>query len=571
MTMNVTMPEIEATVEVLTGEGEPFAVADIELDGETYPCFQYMPPSLREVYALSLKNGEQDFLVYKDERTSFVGAYKNMCALAAGMSARYNIQQGDKIVIAMRNYPEWIWAFMAITALGAIVVPLNAWWTGEELAYAIENCGAKLVICDEVRAERLQPHQDDLGIELILARCSGDGLHYDCHIDDLYDRSVGAVPPSVAITPEDDAIIFYTSGSTDYPKGVLSSHRGVMSTIFNWGVLATAIRVILEKKGENSDYPPANMLTTPLFHVTACHSMFLLSFVAGRKVVMIDKWDAGHVLSLIEKERITSFNGVPTMSMDMMLHPDFDKYDLSSLEDVSAGGAARPAEQVKLINQHFGLAAPAIGYGLTETNAMGALNSRQAYLDRPTSVGKPTKPLCHVQIMDEAGCVLPTGHVGEICMRGTAIFKEYWHNEKATEEAFFPHRWFRTGDLGYLDEEGYLFIVDRKKDIIIRGGENIACTEVEAAIDAIEGVREVCVFAVPDNRLGEVVGAAIYLKSGYEFTVKDIQMALKGHLADFKIPNFIWFHKEPLPRIATGKINRRGLRDHYREQIGPST
>lgn len=569
MTFNVSMEEIEATVKALTAEGQPYYVADVDLDGETYPCFQYMPPSLRELFGLALAtNAAKDFLVYNDERYTVQEGYKKMCALAKGFQEKYNIQKGDKIAIAMRNYPEWIWAFMTIVSVGGVAVPLNAWWTGEELDYALENSEAKIVFCDNSRAKRMQGLIDKLDLKLIGARKMDPAHKIDCHIDELYDESAGGTPPTVAIGLEDDATLLYTSGSTDYPKGVLSTHRNVLSTIFNWGVMATSIRLIREKKGQQLPYDPASMLTTPLFHVTACHSMFLLSFVAGRKVVMIDKWDPEMVLGLIEKERITNFTGVPTMSMDLMMHPDFDKYDLSSLEDVSAGGAARPVDQVRLINEKFGEAVPTIGYGLTETNAMGALNSRDEYLNRPASIGKPTKPLCDIKILNDAGDEVARGEVGEICVRATAVFKEYWKNPEATKAAFFPNRWFRTGDLGYMDEDDYVFIVDRIKDIIIRGGENIACTEVEAAIDGLGSVHEVCVFAVPDERLGEVVGAAIYLKKGTSITADELKLQLAPHLASFKIPEYIWFHEQPLPRIATGKLDRRGLRDHYKAAVG---
>jgi acyl-CoA synthetase (AMP-forming)/AMP-acid ligase II len=295
----------------------------------------------------------------------------------------------------------------------------------------------------------------------------------------------------------------------------------------------------------------------------------MLSLVIGRKMVIMHKWDAQEALRLIEQERITWFNGVPTMSAELQAAAETTSRDVSSLTEIMAGGAARPPDQVKKISGTFKKSAPGIGYGLTETNALGTVNAGALYIARPDSAGRVVPAVTQFRIVGEDGSALPAGARGELCIKSPANIVGYWNKPEATAEAFVEG-WFHTGDVAYLDEEGFLYIVDRIKDIIIRGGENISCLEVEAAIYAHPGVHEVAVFGLPDTRLGEIVGAAVVVRTGVELTADELRADLGKHLASFKIPARIWFRTEQLPRIASGKIFKRQIKAEYAAQLPAS-
>jgi long-chain acyl-CoA synthetase len=282
------------------------------------------------------------------------------------------------------------------------------------------------------------------------------------------------------VAPEDDATLLFTSGSTGGAKAALSTHRAVTTGVYAYATGLMVLKAILESEGR-APPPPRTLLSVPLFHVTGEVPVFLNSFVIGRGMVMMPKWDAGEALRLIEKEKITYFVGVPTMSLELMTHPDREKYDLSSLTDIAAGGAPRPVSHVERLKQTFDWAQPALGYGLTETNAVGCGNFWSNYAEKPGSTGRPQRPFVDLAIIGEDGSHLPAGERGEIGIKSAANFKCYWRDPESTRAAFTDDGYVRTGDVGYIDEDGYLFIVDRKKEIIIRGGENISSAEVEAA------------------------------------------------------------------------------------------
>ena len=321
---------------------------------------------------------------------------------------------------------------------------------------------------------------------------------------------------------------------------------------------------IKESEGESQANPPRTLVNVPLFHVTGEVPVLLNSFVIGRTMVLMPKWDPGEALRLIEQEKITYFVGVPTMSLELMQHPDRDKYDLSTLTDIAAGGAPRPVAHVKRLEDSFKGAQPALGYGLTETNAVGCGNFWSNYHDKPASTGRPHRPIVELAILGEGDRHLPAGERGEIGIRSAANIRGYWHDEAATRQAFTADHFLRTGDIGYLDEDNYLFIVDRKKDIIIRGGENISAQEVEAAIYTHPAVSEAAVFGVADERLGEVPAAVVYSEQG-GLDREALLAFLAGHLAQYKLPALVWFHDEPLPKLGTGKIDKVELRETYRK------
>ena len=405
---------------------------------------------------------------------------KQVASLGAALAGQYGVAKGDRVAIAMRNSPEWCISFMAITSIGAVAVPMNSWWQGDELAYGLKDCEAKHIILDAARYQRLAAHLQDSALIVIGVENEGKTLPDD--VDRLEPLLTGeGVLPEILIEIQDPAVILYTSGSTGRPRGVLSTQRNVLSALGTWLAVGTAVAVASGTIGQEPEEQPAILLTVPLFHVTGLNSLFLLSLGIGRKIVMMYKWDIDAALEVIQAEKITHFNGVPTMSMELMNHPRRGEFDLSSLLEISSGGAARPADQVGTLIERFPGAKPSAGYGLTETNAVGCIIGDDDYVDRPGSVGQATPPLVDLRLVDENGNEVEQGERGEICLRSPAIVSGYL-NQPAATEASFKNGWFHTGDVGYQDEEGFVYIVDRIKEIIIRGGENISCTEVEEAI-----------------------------------------------------------------------------------------
>jgi acyl-CoA synthetase (AMP-forming)/AMP-acid ligase II len=444
---------------------------------------------------------------------------------------------------------------------------MNSWWTTEELDYGFEDSGAKVVIADRPRITSLMPIVQKYGLEIVsVDDCSDLQLAHTPFASLLHDYQ-GASLPEVEVAPDDHATIMYTSGSTGHPKGALSSHRGILSALFSWMLMGMASKSLEpESDVDTVSFPPAALLTIPLFHCTGSHSAFLLSMIVGRKLVIMHKWDAQEALRLIEEERITYFTGVPTMSAELQAAAVDSDRDISSLKDVFSGGAARPPDQVAKIANTFKKSTPGTGYGLTETNALGAVNSGAFYIANPQSTGRAVPAVTDFKIIAANGESLPAGERGEVCMKSPANGLGYWNKPKATAEAFVAG-WFHTGDVGYLDDDGFLYIVDRIKDIIIRGGENISCIEVEAAIYTHPAVEEAAVFGLPDERLGEAVATAIVLREGCALRAEELQGFLAEHLAGFKIPAHIWFRGEKLPRIASGKIFKRELKAVYAEEI----
>ena len=362
---------------------------------------------------------------------------------------------------------------------------------------------------------------------------------------------------------EDDATILFTSGSTGEAKGALSTHRAVTTGVYAYATGLIVLLGILTDEGRAPTNQARTLLSVPLFHVTGELPVMLNSFVIGRCMVLMPKWDAGEALRLIERERITYFVGVPTMSLEVMTHPDRAKYDLGSLTDITGGGAPRPVSHVERLQEAFPNAQPALGYGLTESNATGCANFWGNYAAKPASTGRAQAPFVEIAILGPADAHLPPGEVGEIGIRTAANIKGYWRAPEATAALFTDDLYVRTGDIGYLDEDGYLFIVDRKKEIIIRGGENISAAEVEAACYACPDIAEVSVFGVPDERLGEVPIAVIYLADGAKLGPDGLRGFLDGKLAKFKIPERVIVSAEPLPRLGTGKFDRRALKAQY--------
>jgi acyl-CoA synthetase (AMP-forming)/AMP-acid ligase II len=494
-------------------------------------------------------------MVAGDERLTFADLDHWSDKLAKALVTR-GIRKGDRVGIAMRNCPAWVVGHMAILKVGGISTLLNGWWEAEEMRLAIELTEPVLILADPPRAKRLAERCGNvetlsLPIERPLAEVLAELLE---------GADENAVLPE--IVPEDDATILFTSGSTGESKGALSTHRAVTTGTYAYSVGLIVLKEILLSQGKNPA-PPRTLLSVPLFHVTGEVPVLLNSFVVGRGLVVMPKWDAGEALRLIEKEHITYFVGVPTMSLELMNHPDRDKYDLSSLTDITGGGAPRPVSHVERLQKTFPNSQPALGYGLTETNAVGCANFWGNYAAKPASTGREQIPFVEVAILGADDVHLPANERGEIGIRTAANIKCYWRNPEATAAAFTADGFLRTGDIGYLDDDRYLFIVDRKKDIIIRGGENISAAEVEAALYACHDVAEAAVFGAPDDRLGEVPVAVIHARPATGLDEVRLRDFLHGKLSAFKIPARMIFAAEPLPRLGTGKIDRVELKEKY--------
>jgi long-chain acyl-CoA synthetase len=566
---HAALQKLESAVADLTAPGQVFALEAVEIRGYTYRNYINQPENLGAYFALMLNHSAKEFVVCEPQRFSYGEAYQQAAEFANVLQRDYGVVKGDRVAIAMRNNPQWLFAFIAAASLGAIVVPMNAWWTAEELEYGLEDCGARVVIVDPERAARLQGFASRLALSLIGVGDFAGMEHGVADFDTVRQVYVGAAMPVVEVAPDEDATIMYTSGSTGHPKGAVATQRGILAAMFSWLLLGNATNIASVEQGEQDssrDYPPCALMTVPLFHATGSHSLFMLSVIIGRKIVMMHKWNVEDAMRLIEAERVTNFNGVPTMSAELQAAAKTARYDLSSLKEIYSGGAARPPDQVKKITATFKRSSPGSGYGLTETNALGAVNSGAFYAAKPSSTGRTVPAVTDFKIIDEQGNSLAAGERGEVCIKSTANVRGYWNKPEATARAFVGD-WFHSGDVGYMDDEGFLYIVDRIKDIIIRGGENISCIEVEAAIYQHEAVVEVAVFGLPDERLGEIVGAALVLRDGANLGTPELQAFLGDHLAAFKIPKHIWVRSEQLPRIASGKIFKRQLKADYAAEL----
>jgi len=533
-----------------------FKVGEAEIRGNTYRVFENAPKTLADLFAMSAANhGEKEFLSYQEERYTFAGLWQTSCRFANALARDLGIQQGDRIAIAMRNYPEWLMSYMALNALGAVVVPLNAWWKGDELHYALTDSGAKTVICDARRLEYIRPFKDELGLTTVLARDEADGADY--HFSALIDSCDDTSAPSINVDTDDDFCVMYTSGSTGTPKGVVLTHRGCISTLFTWSFIASSLK---DSRGGKSLFgeDPGILLAIPLFHVTGSHSIFLLSYMVGRRVAMMFKWSAKDAADIIRHEKLTNFVGVPSQSFELI--EAAGEEGLPSLIEIGSGGAKRPAEHVKKLAKTFNHARPSSGYGLSETNAVGCIISLSEYQKYPNAAGRVTPPVTDLKIVDEDGQEVEMGAVGEIWIRSPANFRCYLNKPEETAKALTPEGWFQTGDLGKKDENDYVYIVDRKKDLIIRGGENISCLEVENAVYEHDCVAEASVFSVPDEVLGERVGVVVVAKQDATIDAAGLHQFLSGALAGFKVPERIWLSPTPLPRLATAKVDKINVR-----------
>jgi len=548
--------KFDAVLAEVIGEGGRFTIGR---DDEGRAIVTNLPATLPILFdAFCVLHAGTEAVVAGEERLTFGDLGERSTRLAHVLAGSWGVAKGDRVAIAMRNCSAWILVYMAVLKAGGIATLINGWWQADEMRHALGLAEPELIIADETRAKRLAAGGCTMPIVALPVELPLDGA-----LAPLLARSGEAELPEVG--PEDDATILFTSGSTGLAKGAVSSHRAVTTGIYSYTIGLATLLGIKEKDGDPPPHPPRTLVNVPLFHVTGEVPVLLNSFVIGRTMVLLPKWDAGEALRMIQDEKITYFVGVPTMSLELMQHPDRDKYDLSSLTDIAAGGAPRPVAHVARLEDSFKQAQPALGYGLTETNAAGCGNFWSNYHDKPASTGRAQKPIVELVILGEGDRHLPAGERGEVAIRSASNIRGYWRDEAATRAAFTADLYLKTGDIGYLDADDYLFIVDRKKDIIIRGGENISAQEVEAAIYAHPAASEVAVFGIADERLGEVPAAVLWCEKG-GLTAEALTAFLAAHLAGFKLPAYIWFSDEPLPKLGTGKIDKVSLRAFYRQK-----
>jgi long-chain acyl-CoA synthetase len=572
---------IEEATRAITAPGQMFEMEDVEIRGVRTRVWKNCPASLRVVLELSRGHGDRDYMVYEDERTTYEENFRIAATIARELHDRFGVEHGDRVAIAMRNLPEWAMAFWGASVAGSVVVPLNAWWTSAELQYGLADSGTKVAFVDSARLDRLAPYFAELPdlravvvthedrTEVLAPQRSPVPVVSFADLIGSPDAEITL--PDVAIEPEDDATIFYTSGTTGKPKGAVGTHRNMCTNLMSLFFINTRVGMRAPSRPRPSDSeagrPGAYLLSVPLFHATGCHSVLVANTAAGNKLVMMHHWDPERALELIERERVVTFGGVPAMVMQVLDAPSFATRDTSSVRSVAYGGAPAPPDLVRRIKEHFPVGAPSNGYGLTETSSVTTMISGEDYVRRPDSVG-PAVPVCDVVVVPdgfggaEPSDDLPRGPdvTGELWIKGPNVVRGYWNKPDATA-ATFTNGWLHSGDVARIDEDGFVYIVDRAKDMVIRGGENVYSVEVESALFEHPAVADTAVIGVPHDVLGEEVGAAVVLRPGSKVTAEELTRHVRERLAAFKVPTHIWFRSQPLPRNPQGKVLKRELRD----------
>jgi long-chain acyl-CoA synthetase len=560
---------LSGVFDLLNGPGSPFETGDIEVRGLSYTGYKHAPPQVRQLWMAIKADDAQDYLVYEDERISYGDARARVLQVANALIDDLGVQPGDSVGLALRNYPEWVLGWWAIQMAGAVAVEMNSFWNGKELMYGVNDSGSAVMIVDQPRHDSLTLHLDaisDAGIDMtmVVVRSEGELSEGSIKWEDL----VGAeVVPDVDFGPDDRSAMVYTSGTTAFPKGVVHSQRNVVTNHFNMVVLTLGMRLaeVSARGGDplgavESGLQNVMLVAVPLFHVTGSHCVMLPITATGGKLVLMYRWDASKALELIEREKVASFTGVPTMTMDMLASPDFASRDTSSLRSMGSGGAPNPPHMVDMVNAQVENAQATQGYGLSEVSGIATANGGMFYSEKPGSAGVAPR-VGQMKVIDDMGNEQPVGKRGELLIRGPHVFVEYHNNPEATADAIDQDGWFRTGDIATIDEDGFVSIVDRAKDVVIRGGENVGPAEVEAVIARHPSVHECAVFGVPHERLGEEVAVAVYLVAGAAFESSELQAFAGESLAPFMVPAHVFVYDKPLPKSPSGKVLKRELRE----------
>jgi long-chain acyl-CoA synthetase len=542
-------------------------MAETEIRGVRLRAYVNAMNDLRQIFELGRSWGDRDYVVYEGERQTYAAHFRAAGQLGRILAERFGVRKGDRVVIAMRNLPEFSLAFWAAASIGAVVAPLNAWGMGDELAYGVQDSSAKVVVVDGERLDRLRPHLPELnGAGVILVRQTAGEKGIET-LEELIGHPAGyaSLPddpmPDPGLDTDDPATILYTSGTTGRPKGALGTHRNIMTNMISLGFNGARAAV---RRGEPIPTPDPNaaqkaiLIPVPLFHVTGINSLMVPAVTGGAKLVLMHKWNPERFLELIEEERVTSTTGVPAMVWQVLEAPRFDEYDLSSLEGYGYGGAAIAPELTLRFVKQFPWFPVGQGYGATETSSVSVAHSAEDYLLHPDSIGLPV-PCVDLKVVDEQGQEVPTGASGELWIRGPNVVAGYWNNPSGTEQSF-TQGWYHTGDICRMDEDGFVYLLDRAKDMLIRGGENIYCVEIESVLVAHEAVIDAAVVGLPHRIWGEEVGAVVQLKPGMEASEAELQAHVARHLVPFKVPVRIDVRQDEFPRNASGKTLKPVLR-----------
>ena len=554
--------ELDEAWAELTAPGAPFEVEEIEVRGHTLRAYKTAPATVRDLWLSTVQFAERDYLVYQDERITYAQAQGQVASIANWLVAQ-GVKKDDRVAIAMRNFPEWMLIYWACACIGAPVVGMNAWWTAPEMAYGFKDSRPKVVFADAERIARVNEQPSMLeGAKLVAVRVDTLPAGATAWAEVV---AQGGEMPAADIDPDDDMCIFYTSGTTGFPKGAQLTHRGCISNLMNMSFAGQSSALATNRATGivvDPDAPPpvpVTLITTPLFHVTANNCGAYATTAAGGKMVLMYKWAPGEALELIQRERVTSASGVPVMAREIVTHPDFDKYDTSSLLALGGGGAQIQPDLVAKIESTVATARPNTGYGMTETCGIITSIGGDFFVDKPASCGR-AMPTFETKIVDDLGEEVPAGQPGELWVKGAPVIKGYINRPDATAESI-TQGWLHTGDVARIDDQGFIFIVDRKKDMVLRGGENVYCAEVEATVYRHTAVAECCVFGVPDQRLGEEVAVAVYVRPGESLEAEELRAHCAALIARHKVPRYVWFVNEPLPRNASGKFLKRELRE----------
>ncbi|MBR9911104.1 MAG: acyl--CoA ligase [Gammaproteobacteria bacterium] len=561
----------EKAVSTLTSEpGSAFEIATQSIDGVDYKTLVNAPANIVDLFAPAREFGEREFLVYQDERWTFDDFFQQADQLAYQLVHQYKIEKGARVAIAMRNYPEWMTAFVAIISVGAIVVPFNSWGRAAELQYSLQDTETELVICDQQRYELIDFSVSP--VKAIVVRGEDKPLAQGCisltkllaEVPPLQQRQA---LPEVIIAPEDTAIIMYTSGTSGKPKGAVITHRACSQAIVNLELTGAVTYMTNQEaitKHMQGGWSAKNLLAVPLFHISGLYSQFLFNLRGGRGLVLMYKWDPQQACKLIEQERITNVLAAPTMLLDMMQRDEFKRIDKSSIINVTGGGAASPERLSELRNELLPDAIAGAGYGMTESGGIGCAFAGAVARAKPTACGF-VHPVAELRFCDEDGVDVAAGSRGEIWLKSPTNAQGYW-NLPETTSTEFNNGWFKTGDIGYLDEDDCLHICDRVKDMVIRGGENIYPIEIENCILSMPGVQAVTAFAVPSEAMGEELAVVVRPNGPSDLdncnpqAVKDFCAA---RLAGFKVPSFVKFTNEPFPVNATNKVLKKQVREAF--------
>ncbi|MHA6195158.1 class I adenylate-forming enzyme family protein [Pseudomonas wadenswilerensis] len=544
----------------LIAPGAPFEVMETE-QGTRH--FRHAPRTLQEVIESARIHGDREFIVWQDQRLTFTGFFDQVERLAGQLLARFGLQPGERVAIALRNQPAWLVAFAAVQRCGGVCVPLNSWGLRDELLHGLEDSGAGLLLCDEARLNLLQ---EDLTARqrttLVVGLPSPSTLPDWCF---RYEDLLAAEPlvaPQVRVEPDSPALILYTSGTTSRAKGALSSHRAVcqaLTALEFQGMFCAMSSPERIGKVIASGFAPTTLMAVPLFHVSGLHAQFLSALRAGRRLVLMYKWDVDKAIDLIRDERCTQFNGAPVMMQQLLASRRFGGEDTVSLFGLGLGGGASSAGLLAAMAERKPDVIGGSGYGLTESNGIGAAIGGEQFLHRPASAGWPL-PIVDVRLGDNPGQPLPPGQAGIIWLRSPTLMDAYWNLPEASTETL-QGGWLNTGDIGYLDDQGFLCISGRIKELINRGGEKISAAEIEVCVGDMPGVEEVAVFAVPDEQLGEAV--ALVIQGEAPPTAEEARAFVAARLAGYKVPAHVFRVSEALPRNASGKV----LKDVLRQQL----